>query len=457
MNTQAPAAKTDNRPSSMFFWPVQDRPIAVRGEGIMLWDEDGKAYIDACCGPQTTNIGHAHPYVVAKMHEQMKELNFVFRNFFKNEQAERLAHRLGDYGAAKGLDMAFFSSGGSEAVETAVKLARSYAVAKGDVGRYKMISRLPSYHGGTMGSLALTGDPEAFSTYAPMLVNHPKVDAPYCSFHPSGKSPEEAAIMYADQLETIIINQGPSTVLAFIFEPIGGVATGALIAPDIYYNRVREICDRHGVMVIYDEVMCGAGRSGKYLAAEHWDAKPDIIAMAKGLAAGYAPLGATIARREMVEAVDANGGFPHGHTYSANPTSCAAGNAVLDVMENENLVENAARMGAVLKDGLTELAARFPFIGEVRGKGLKLGFDVLADRVNRRPLAVELNAYQRISQACADRGLLIYSRRMMGGIKGDNFLVTPPLNVTSEQVDKILSLLGDALDAVAPDLLTAMD
>ncbi|MEC9345484.1 MAG: aspartate aminotransferase family protein [Pseudomonadota bacterium] len=441
-----------NLPSSMFFWPTPDRPFAARGDGIFIWDEDGRRYVDASCGPQTTNVGHNNRRVVEAMRRQMDDICFAFRTHFKNGPAERLADRLADLGAPKGLTRAFFCSGGSEAVEGAIKLARQYALAMGQAGRYKIISRIPGYHGSTLGALSLTGDPDMFAPFAPMMQTQPKIRAPFVIERPAGMTEDESALAYANELEEAIINQGPGTVLAFIVEPVGGAATGGLVAPDIYYARVREICDRHGVLLIYDEVMCGSGRTGKYLAAEHWPARPDIVAMAKGLAAGYVPLGAVLARGDMVEAVYAAGGYAHGHTYSAGPLACAAGLAVLDELMENDLIANAARMGADLKARLETLPERFPFVGEVRGRGLMLGFDVMADRVRRKPLPPELNAGQLIAQACYDRGLIIYSRRMLGGLRGDHFLVTPPLNVTAGELDLIMDLLAQALADVAPQL-----
>lgn len=456
MNAPKTPAAGDNRPSAMFFWPTPERPTVARGEGIYLWDTAGKRYIDASSGPQTTNLGHGNKRVLKAMVEQAEQVSFAFRSHFLNEPAERLAHELAD-ATPDGFDMAFFCSGGSEAVETAVKLARQYMIARGEASRYKVISRLPSYHGTTLGALSLTGDPAGFSMFAPMLVNQPKIPTPYCRYRRPGQSEDEAALEYADMLEAQIQAQGPETVLAFIVEPIGGAATGALTAPDVYYRRIREICDRYGILLIYDEVMSGAGRAGKYLAAEHWpDAMPDIVALAKGLAAGYIPLGACLTRREIVRAVEDAGGFMHGHTYSASPIACAVGRAVLAEHLERDLIGNAARMGTVLKGRLEGLLDEFPFIGEVRGRGLLLGFDVIADRGTGRPLPPDLNAYLRITQEAYDRGLIIYSRRVMGGQRGDNFLVSPPLTINEAEIDEIMGLLVEALRAFAPEAKAAM-
>lgn len=451
-----PGVRRGNRPSSLFFWPTPERPLAVRGEGIYIWDDAGNRYIDACSGPQTTSLGHANPRVIEAMAAQASRISYAFRSHFLNEPAEALAHRVADL-CHDGLDMCFFVSGGSEAVEACMKLARQHALARGEAERYKIVSRVPSYHGTTLGALSLTGDPAGFSMFSPMMVAMPKIPAPFCAYRRPGQSPDEAAIEYADALERAIIDNGAETILAFIMEPVGGAATGALVAPDVYYTRVREICDRHGVLLIYDEVMSGAGRTGRYLAADHWPAaRPDLVALAKGLGAGYIPLGACIAPRAMVEAIEAAGGFAHGHTYSANPVACAVGLAVLDEYERHGLIENAASMGAVLRARLEGLLEEFPFIGEVRGKGLLLAFDVVADRETGRALPPDLDAHLDITQEAFDRGLIVYSRRVLDGARGDHFLVTPPLTVSEAEIDEIMVRLTGALRAFAPRALARM-
>lgn len=444
-----------NRPSSMFFWPTPERPTVARGEGIYVWDTDGKRYIDACSGPQTTNLGHANPRVVKAMHEQAQQIAYAFRSHFLNEPAEALAHEIADL-SPDGLDMCFFVSGGSEAVEACMKLARQYALSIGETQRYKVISRVPSYHGTTLGALSVTGDPAGFSMFSPMIVDMPKIAAPVCAYLEKGVTPEDAALKFANELERAIQNAGPETVLAFIMEPVGGASTAALTAPDIYYRRVRDICDQYGVLLIFDEVMSGAGRTGKFLAAEHFGVTPDLVSLAKGLAAGYIPFGACLAPRAMVESVEKAGGFAHGHTYSASPVACAVARAVLAEYEEHGLLENASRMGDYLRDALLELKSRYPFIGDVRGEGLLRGFHVVGNPTSGAPLPPELNAHLEITQAAYDRGLIIYSRRVMNGMSGDNFLVTPALNVTTSEIDLIIELLDASLAEFAPKALAHM-
>ncbi len=440
--------------SNMFSWPIDDVPMVDRGEGIYLYDQSGKRYIDASAGPQTANIGHGNKRVVEAMAAQAQRVAFAFRSQFLNEPAEELAREIAAV-APFDLDKVFFCSGGSEAVEASIKLARQHAVATGQAGRYKIISRMPSYHGTTLGALSLTGDPQGFGPYAPMMVKQPKIDAPFCRYRPGHESEDDAALRFANQLEKTIIEEGAENVLAFIMEPVGGAATGALTAPEVYYHRVREICDQYGLLLIFDEVMCGSGRCGRFLAAEIWDVRPDIVALAKGLASGYTPLGACLTSDRIIQAVNEAGGFLHGHTYMANPVSCAVGRAVLAEHLDHDLYGNARRMGAVLKAKLWQIAEDIPFIGEVKGEGLLLGFDVVADKKTGAPLPPELNAYSEISKLARERGLIIYSRRMFGGLRGDQFLVSPPLIVTEAEIEEITDLLRSTLQDFVPFAVAA--
>jgi adenosylmethionine-8-amino-7-oxononanoate aminotransferase len=284
-----------------------------------------------------------------------------------------------------------------------------------------------------------------------MMREMPKIPAPTCYLDRDSLDWEARGLRYAELLRDEIRRQGPETVLAFIMEPVGGASTGALVAPDSYYARVREICDEYGILLILDEVMSGVGRTGRFLAAEHWNLKPDIVAMSKGFAAGYAPLGAMVADRRLVEPVLDKGGFIHGYTYAGNPLACAAGLAVLEEIESQDLMGNATQMGALLKSGLADLMARFDFIGDVRGRGLLLAFEMVADRTTMQPLPAELNAHSRLVEIAYQRGLIIYSRRTRGGLEGDHFLVCPPMIVSEAQIAEILALLGESLSVFAAE------
>jgi len=448
MPASAAIAAETRQPSNLFYQTRSRRPVVARAEGIYIWDRQGRRYIDGSSGAMVANIGHGNPRVLAAMRRQMEETTFAYRLHFENEAAETLARRIAARMPAQ-LDRVFFVSGGSEAVESCLKLARQNALATGQASRYKVISRFPSYHGATLGALALTGYAPMTTPFAPMMHEMPKVPAPTCYLDDDNLDWNARGLRYAEMLREEIRRQGAETVLAFIMEPVGGAATGALVAPDSYYTRIREICDEYGVLLILDEVMSGVGRTGRFLAAEHWGLRPDIVALSKGFAAGYAPLGAMVADRRLVEPVLDAGGFIHGYTYAGNPLACSAGLAVLEEIEDRDLMTNATRMGEVLKHGLQALMARIPFIGDVRGRGLLLAFELVSDRRTMRPLPRELEAHSRLVEIAYGRGLIIYSRRTRGGLEGDHFMVAPPMIVEEPQVAEILALLDESLTAFA--------
>ncbi|ERM00710.1 aminotransferase [Brucella intermedia 229E] len=451
LNTNA----QNERPASHLFYQSRlRRPLVDRAEGIYIWDQDGRRVIDGSSGAMVVNIGHGNRNVLDAMKEQMDRVTFAYRLHFENEPAEDLA-RMAAERMPEGLDKIFFVSGGSEAVESCIKLARQWAVATGQGKRWKVISRFPSYHGGTLGgALAVTGYAALSEPFAPIMREMPKVPAPTAYLDRDNLSMEQRGQKYADMLEERIQEEGPESVLAFIMEPIGGASTGALVAPDSYYPRIREICDRYGILLIHDEVMSGAGRTGKFLGGDHWNCKPDLIALSKGFASGYCPLGAMAAPGRIVQPVLDAGGFLHGFTYAGNPLACAAGKAVLQEIDRLDLVGNAARMGDALKGELEGLAKRFPpFIGDVRGKGLLLAAEFVSDPPETmKPLPKELNAHQRMVDLAYERGLIIYSRRTRGGVEGDHFLVCPPMIVSREQVGEITDILGDTLEVLAREL-----
>jgi len=440
------------RPKShLFYQSRQRRPMLDQAKGVYMWDVDGKRYLDGSSGAMVCNIGHSNPNVLDAMRRQMEKSTFGYRLHFETEPAERLAEKTAAL-APDGLDKVFFVSGGSEAVESAIKLARQYAIASGKAQRYKVISREPSYHGCTLGALALTGYAPLTAPFDPMMRPMPKIPAPRAYL--DGFDPEETATghHYADMLEAKILAEGPETVLAFIVEPVGGASTGALVPPRGYMQRIREICDRYGVVLIHDEVMSGGGRTGRFFAAEHWNVAPDILVISKGFAAGYAPLGAMVAHADIVEAVLTGGGFLHGFTYAGNPLACAAGGAVLDEIQREDMCGNAASVGRTLKSELAKLMARYEIIGDVRGEGLLLAFELVADQQTMAPLPPEANAFTRLVDIAYDNGLIIYSRRTRGGYLGDHFLVAPPMIATDQHVAEII----DGLDRSLAQLLREM-
>lgn len=437
-------------PPNLFHFTRAPRPMVDRAEGIYLWDDTGKRYIDGSSGAVNVNIGHGNRAVVEAMAQQMARVSFAYTIHFENEPANQLARELarrlpGD------LERIYFVSGGSEAVEAAIKLARQWAVATGQPSRWKIIGRMPSYHGITLGALEPTGDEVLTSTFAPMSRPMPLIPAPLVHRDHDDLSLDELGLRYADMLEQKILEEGPEMVAAFIMEPIGGAATAALVPPDSYFPRIREICDQHGILLIHDEVMTGIGRTGKFLGGDHWDCRPDIVVLSKGLSSGYAPLGAIAAPERIVGPVIAMGGFLHGHTYGGNPVACAAGLAALGEIDRLGLVENAAAMGELLKRELHGLARRFPFVGDIRGKGLLLGADIYADAERKLPLPREKNANVRLIDIAFERGLIIYSRRVSGGPESDNFMVCPPLIVTEAEIAEIVAALAGTLEVFAAE------
>lgn len=437
--------------SRLFYQTRLERPQLKRAEGIYMWDVDGKCYIDGSSGAMVSNIGHSNPRVLEAMRKQMEASTFGYRLHFQTEAAEALAERTASL-APEGLNRVFFVSGGSEATESAIKLARQYAITAGQAQRYKVISRSPSYHGSTLGALAVTGYAPLTAPFDPLMRPMPKVPAPRAYL--DGLDPDDPATgeHYAQMLEDKILEEGPQTILTFIVEPIGGASTGALVPPAGYMQRVRKICDEYGILLIHDEVMTGGGRTGKFFGAEHWDVTPDLICLSKGFGGGYVPLGAMIARDDIVEAVLDAGGFPHGHTYAGNPLACAAGLAVIDEIGRGDLMDNADRMGELLSRRLRDLMQKYPIIGDVRGKGLLLAFEFMQDRQTKAPLPADLKAFDRLVEIAYSNGLIIYSRRTRGGLSGDHFLVCPPMIVTGEQVEEITALLDKSLTQFMAEL-----
>ena len=430
--------------SNLFYQTKSPRPMLDRAEGIYMWDKSGKRYIDGSSGAMVSNIGHSNPKVLAAMRAQMEKSTFGYRLHFQTEASETLAAKVAELAPAA-MNKVFFVSGGSEAVESCLKLARQYVLTQGQAQRFKVISRYPSYHGSTLGALAITGYAPMSAPFDPMMQRMPKVPAPRAYLDGLDADDPATGLHYANMLESKILEEGPETVLAFIVEPVGGASTGALVLPAGYMRRIREICSQYGVLLIHDEVMTGGGRTGRFFGAEHWDVVPDIIAISKGFGGGYVPLGAMIARDDIVEAVMQGGGFINGFTYAGNPLACAAGCAVLDEIAAQDLPANAARMGEALAMRLRGLMQRYPLIGDVRGKGLLAAFELMADRHTKDPLPAHLNAHARLVDIAYDNGLIIYSRRTRGGTSGDHFLVCPPMIVTEAQLDDITQRLDQSL------------
>ena len=431
-----------------------DLPLMARGEGIYFWDDAGARYIDVSSGAICNNLGQGNERVLRAMYEQGRTLTFTYVRVTRHKPNAVLSDKVAAL-AGPGFERCHFVSGGSEANEMAIKFLRQYAVATGQASRHKIIACLPSYHGGTLATMGITGDLDYEATYGPMAVFSPKVPSPLVYRRPDGTTPEEAARQAAAALEAEIVRQDPETVLAFIFEPVGGLATGANVPPDPYFGEVRRICDRHGVFLVYDEVM-SACRTGSFLAAHHWpDGKPDIVVLAKGLGAGYVPLGAMLAPAAMVDELAELTGFNLAHTYNANPIVSAGAAAVVDEVVERDLIPGAARLGAHLTRRLEAIKAASPIVGDVRGKGLLQAVEIVADKDTKAMIPAEFMAADRIRRLGLENGLLIYMRRTNGGRFGEWFMVSPPLTITEAQVDDMADRLARTLAAYVDGLTRA--
>jgi len=430
--------------SPLFYQNRKVMPIVDRAEGIYLWDTSGKRYLDGCSGAVVANLGYGNRRIEQAIGKQAKKTFFAYRTQFESEPALKLAEKLVEVSMSH-LSKVFYVSGGSEAMEAAIKLCRQYFYAKGEGSRHLFISRTPSYHGSTLGVLGLTAYSPLENPFRPITKAHPKIPAPYCYRCRYGLSQPSCGLACAWELERVIQEQGPENVAAFVVEPIGGASTGALVPPEEYFSIIQKICKKYGVMLILDEVMTGFGRTGKFFAYEHWGVEADIVGLSKGMGAGYYPLGAIITRREITDVVLDSGGFQHGHTYAGNPMGCAIGLEAMKIIEDENLVDRSVRMGAKLKTGLEFLAANHAIIGEVRGRGLLLALELVQDRDSRQPFPPEKEAHNLLTDEAAAEGLVIYPRRPINGLNGDHVLVAPPLIITEEQVAELLLRLDKAL------------
>ena len=437
--------------SYIFYQTNRKPPMVDRAAGIRIWDISGKEYIDASSGAVVCNIGYGNPQVLQAVAEQSQKTFFAYRLHFENQPAQDLAEALVQLSAAH-LDRVFFVSGGSEAVETAMKLCRQYFYNRKEGSRHLFVSRSPAYHGCTLGALALTSYAPLEAPFRPLLKAYPKIPAPYCYRCAYNLSYPDCRLACARALEKTILEQGPENVAAFIAEPIGGASTGALVPPDDYFAIIQETCRRYGIMLILDEVMTGFGRTGKMFGYEHWNVEADIIALSKGMAAGYSPLGAIMARQSVVETVLDSGGFMHGYTYAGNPLACAVGREVLNIIIKEDLCNHASKTGGILKAGLESLAEKYPIIGQVRGKGLLWALELVEDRITRQPFAAPLQIAQLLTDMAFQEGLIIYPRRSLNGLAGDHVLVAPPLIITADEVSEVLRRLECAMDLLMVEL-----
>ncbi|MHB8958344.1 MAG: aminotransferase family protein [Candidatus Limnocylindrales bacterium] len=434
----------------------QDFPVIVRADGIRLWDADGNEYIDSTSGAiSVASVGHGRREVADAMHAQAMRMDYVHDNEFHNEPAQALAAKVTAFAGGDFSHAVFFSSG-SEAVESAVKLAHNYHAVRGDHARNVVIGRKRSFHGATIAALGF-GDVSArksvYQGYMPLPTA--KIPAPYCYRCPLGRTYPDCGVACARELETAIREIGPDNVSAFIAEPVVGAAAPALTPPPGYYEAIREICDRYGILWIADEIVTGFGRTGRNMGYMHWDAQPDLLVVAKGMSGGYVPLSGVIASAKVVAPFQEKGArFTHGLTYQNHPVACAAAVSVVGIIEREGLVENAAVQGAYLEERLRETAARLPLVGELRGKGLLWGMELVTERATRGRFDPALGVGTRVHKRGLANGLVVYQS---GGsaVASDEVFISPPLIIDRQDVDEIVSRLVLSLEQVQAEVLPA--
>jgi adenosylmethionine-8-amino-7-oxononanoate aminotransferase len=426
------------------FWTAPGAPAlprVSRAQGLHIWDTDGRRYIDVTSGPVAVNIGHGNERVLRAMREQAERVCFAYPSTFESASNVDLGSELARH-AGLDLQAAFFVSSGSEAVEKCLQFARRYALASGERGRWKVISRNPSYHGSTRATMALAADP-GYAAYLPAGQPAFHVPAPFSYRVPGDLNADEYARQCAEALREKILAEGADTVLAFILEPVMGFCGGADFAPPAYYRRIREICDEFKVLLIFDEIISGAGRTGRFLAAHWWpDAKPDLVTLAKGIGGGYYPLAAFLAPERMVQAVVQDGGFHVGHTHKAHPLACAVGLAVLQETEERSLIQRANETGDYLRARLRALQNSMAIVGNVRGMGLLNAVEIVANQTTKAMLPRDLDVLGRLQAIARAQGLLIYGRRTHAGKFGDWLMVTPPLIASHDDIDEIVDGLA---------------
>ena len=427
-------------------------PLAVAGDGCYVIDSDGKRILDGSGGAAVSCLGHNNAQVIVAMKAQLDAIAYAHTGFFTTEAAETLASKLVSH-APEGIDRVYLVSGGSEAVEAAIKLARQYFVERGEPQRRHIISRKQSYHGNTLGALAAGGNAWRRQQFAPILADTVFVSPCYAyRGQQEGESLEAYGLRVADELEAEIQRLGSDSVMAFTAEPVVGATLGAVGAVPGYFKRIREICDRHGVLLILDEVMCGMGRTGHIFACEHDDVRPDIITIAKGLGAGYQPIGAMLCSAEIYQTIaDGSGFFQHGHTYMGHPLAATAALAVLDQIATPEMMQRVQTQGERLQDALTAAFGQHPHVGDIRGRGLFRGLELVADRESKQTFDPALGINKLIKRHAFEAGLACYPMGgTIDGVHGDHVLLAPPFIIEDAQIDELVTKLSTAIDLAIP-------
>lgn len=425
-------------------------PTAVRGDGIYLYDAQGKAYLDGSGGAAVSCLGHSDPDVISAIKTQLDTLDFAHTGFFTSAPAESLADRLID-AAPQGLDRVYFGSGGSEAVESALKLARQYMIEIGQPQRTKFIARRQSYHGNTLGALGTGGNMWRRAPFDPVMVSASHIAPCYeYRLRAAGETEEDYGLRAADELETEIQRLGPENVIGFLAEPVVGATAGAVPAVKGYFKRIREICDRHGILLILDEVMCGMGRTGTVFACEQDGVSPDILTIAKGLGAGYQPIGAMLCSGAIYTAIETGSGFfQHGHTYIGHPVACAAADVVVTKLTEGGMAARAMQMGTQLSKALEAEFGQHPHVGDLRGRGMFRGIELVADRDTKAPFAPEKQVAARFKKAAMANGLICYPMSgTIDGVEGDHILLAPPFIINDDQIGELVDKLSCSLATV---------
>jgi adenosylmethionine-8-amino-7-oxononanoate aminotransferase len=444
--------RTATSPSPLFSRNLRKQyPTAVRGEGCWIVASDGRRFLDASGQAAVVGIGHGVQEIGRAMAEQSDQIAFAHTTQFHSEPAEKLAARVLAIAPRNFQNggRVYFTSGGSEATETALKLARQFFLETKQPSRYRVISRKQSYHGSTLGAVSVSGNVGRRAPYAPMIPEWGHVAPCFCYHCPFGKTYPECNIACADDLDVFLTANDSSSVAAFLFEPVVGATLGAAAAVDGYTARISEICRKHGILLIADEVMTGMGRTGKRFASEHWSLEPDIILVGKGIASGYAPLGAVLVSPRIVDAFEqGSAAFMHGFTYQAHPVATAAGNAVFDYLETHKLFDRVTPAGATLRNALAAIESH-PHVGQVRGLGLLQGVEFVKDKATNEPFPKEDSIAEKIRQAALEQNVLTYpSQGCVDGVRGDHILLAPPFIITPEESQLIANAVQYALGKV---------
>lgn len=435
--------------------PLLDKeyPVISHGNGVYLYDITGKKYLDGSSGAVTASIGHHVQAVIDAMADQASKVSFVYRSQFSSVPAEKLATKLSSITPGD-INWSFFVNSGTEAVETAMKISIQYWQEVGKPDKNQIISRWKSYHGITIGALSLSGHADRRKRFEPLLEKSPVVEPPYCYRCPFHLEYPSCGLKCAEDLERAILEIGEENIAAFVAEPVIGAAAGAICPPDGYYQKISEICKKHDILFIADEVMTGIGRTGKMFAMEHWHVTPDIICIGKGMSAGYTPIAATLVSERIVESIlKGSKVIMSGHTYSANPQSAAVALAVLEYIESQNLVSNSENMGDYLLQKLSQLKQTYSFIGDVRGKGLLLGMEIVADLTSKYPYSQEKAVTPRLVEHAQKNGLLIYPASAgIEGVGGDAVIIAPPLSINQKEMDELITILELTLNELQAEL-----